>query len=163
MDSDVLKWLFSLITAIVAAFLGSTLALRKTKTERRWQAKYDAYQKILAAVESMRYWAEESYASNLLLPSVSSEKLSELRDGYHEAKRELWSYVHIGELIVCIASRELLEDLLVEIAREEFRFEDDSIDDSEFPAALAHHCDQIRTAITKALPKLLELAKADIG
>ena len=163
MNPEVAKWLLSLVTAIVAAFVGSTLALRKTKTERRWQAKYDAYQQILAAVEAMRYWAEECYASNLLLPAVSGEKLSELSNRYQEAKRELWGYVHVGELIISSASRQLLEEVLVEIGRQEFRFEDDSVDDAEIPAALAHHCDDIRTAVAKALPKLLQLARADIG
>lgn len=107
----------------MAAYVGSLLALRKTKRETQWQAKYEAYQKILAAVESMRICAEETYSARHLLPSLTDEKLVELGHRYQEAKRELWSHVRVGELVVSSDARASLADLLSAISSEEIRFE----------------------------------------
>jgi hypothetical protein len=48
---------------VLAAFIGSFLALRKYKKEKIWQEKYNAYKEILAAIQNMKHWADETYGS----------------------------------------------------------------------------------------------------
>jgi len=157
-----IEWFASLFSVLLAAFAGSWLALRKTKRERVWEARYEAYRQILSAIHDMRYWAEEAYSANLCLPSVGSEKLRSLAARFDEAKHELSSFVHVGELLIAERSREALEDLVTAISKEEFEFGDDPVSEADFPNRYTDHCDRIRSIVSERLPGILELAKADI-
>lgn len=147
---------------MVAAVLTALLTTRRSKTETRWKAKYDAYSRILSSIEDIRYWAEETYASNLLLPSIGGDQLDAATKRFHEAKRVLWSYVHVGALVVSEDVREKLDDFLVAIGSEEHRFEEDVRDDDDYSTDLADHCDKIRNLVTERLPGLLASARSDI-
>ncbi len=156
MENELLRWL----GALTAAFIGSTLALSRTKRERRWQAKYDAYQRILAGVESIRLWAEETYASALSLPSLGSPQ--ELAKRFDEAKRELWGFVHVGGLVISTESQAALHDLLTEVSGLEFDFDDEGKDERNYPTVLAAHCDKVRQAVARHVPALMKLGKKDL-
>jgi hypothetical protein len=39
------------------------------------QEKYNSYQEILNALEALILWANETYCSNKLIPSISTSKL----------------------------------------------------------------------------------------
>jgi hypothetical protein len=164
MANEVARWVLSIVTALVAAFVGTTLAVRRTKRERRWQATYDAYQQILSSVEDIRFWAEETYASNMMLPSPGTDALRAASSRFDEAKRRLSGFVHVGELVINGESRAMLEALLHEIASEEFRFEADNDNAAEvdFPSALANHCDLVRKLVNDRLPAILQAARADL-
>lgn len=156
METELLRWL----AALAAAFIGSTFALSRTKRERRWQAKYDAYQRIFAAVEAIRFWAEETYSSSLSLPSIGSAQ--DLAQRFDDAKRELWGFVHVGGLVVSAKSQEALQDLLTEVSRVEFAFDDEGKDENNYAAVLSEHCDQVRQIVARHLPVLLQLGKKDL-
>ncbi|MFL5579166.1 MAG: hypothetical protein ACJ8AO_02250 [Gemmatimonadaceae bacterium] len=162
MEAEFLRWIASLGTALLAAFVATALTLRRTKSERRWQAKYEAYQRILGAVEDVRYWAESTYADTLMLPSLSQAKLTEASGRFEEAKRALSSFVHIGELVISADALELLDRIRGEISSEEFRYEDDRGGDDSPDHDLAEHCDKIRRIVEGYLPRLLSLARDDI-
>jgi hypothetical protein len=159
MDNDLVKFLASLLAVVIAAYLGSLLALRRTKRERRWQAKYDAYRHILAAVEDMRFWAEETHAANLCLPAAGGDVMKEAGQQFERAKKDLWGYVHVGRLVISEKATTCLEDLLSKIAHEEFAFEDDAVENSEYPGALAAHCDRLGGIIRPSFAPLLTIAR----
>lgn len=156
MENELLRWL----GALTAAFIGSTFALSRTKRERRWQAKYDAYQRIFAGVEDIRFWAEETYSSSLSLPSIGSAK--DLAKRFDDAKRELWGFVHVGGLVVSAESQAALEEFLTEISKIEFAFHDEGTDEQNYATVLADHCDKLRQVVAKHLPVLLQLGKKDL-
>jgi hypothetical protein len=149
--------------AVIAAFVAAFLATRRTKSETRWRAKFDAYARVLGAVEDMRFWAEETYASNLLLPTVGSDELKAATRRYDEAKRVLWSYVHVGVLVISDEAREKLDEMLSSIAREEIRFDMDAGNEDDYSADLANHCDNVRNLVATHLPGIVTTAKHDLG
>jgi hypothetical protein len=69
---SLLSWLSSFAAQLLAAFIGSFLALRKYKKETIWQEKYNAYKEILAAIQNMKHWADETYGSCLCLLSIAA-------------------------------------------------------------------------------------------
>jgi hypothetical protein len=150
------------VIALIAAFAAAFLATRRTKGETRWRAKYDAYARILSSVEDIRFWAEETYASNLLLPTVGAEQLRLATERYDEAKRVLWSYVYVGALVVCPEARDRLETLLSAIGREEHRFQEDVTGDDEYSREIAEHCDNIRKIVAEQIPSVLTVAQHDL-
>jgi hypothetical protein len=151
------------VVALIAAFAAAFLATRRAKGETRWKAKYDAYARVLSSVEDIRFWAEETYASNLLLPTVGAEQLRLATQRYDEAKRVLWSYVHVGALVVCPEARSKLEALLSAIGREEHRFQEDMIGDDDYSGEIADHCDRIRKIVADQIPAVMTIAQHDLG
>ena len=108
MNSELPEWVklaVPVASAVIAAFLAAYLATTRTKKETRWRTKYDAYQRILSSVEDIRYWAEETYADAMMLPSIGSTRLGVAQDRYEEAKRVLWSHVNVGGLLICEDAR----------------------------------------------------------
>jgi hypothetical protein len=160
--SGLLEALKSFGEPLLAALLVAFLAFRRTKSETKWRAKHDAYQRILSSVEDIRYWAEETYADALMLPSIGQQRLLAAADSYEEAKRVLWSHVYVGGLVVCEAARLRLDKMLSEIAGEEFEFQENPGDPDDFTRGLAAHCDKVRNIANEHIPHILELAKGDL-
>jgi ABC-type amino acid transport system permease subunit len=52
-EFEILNWLISFFTTILAAFIGFLIAVKKFKKEWLWQKKYETYQDILSALEVM--------------------------------------------------------------------------------------------------------------
>ena len=162
MNPQLLEFIKIVAPPLMAAFLAAGLAVRRTKSETRWQAKYDSYQNILKAVEDIRYWAEVTYSDAAMLPSPGGDHMKAASARYHEAKRSLSSYVHVGALLICADARAGLEEMLSAIAREEYRYEDEANDPSTFDSDLVEHCDKLRNIIAVHLPPLLQLIKTDL-
>ncbi len=116
----------------------------------------------MSALHDIYFWADETYASYLCLPSVGADKLKDLSRRHDDARHELSSFLYVGELLISDRSRTALKELLVELSREEFRFWDDFCDDADFPDKYSSHCDKVRSIIKEHLPRIQELAKADI-
>lgn len=162
MSQQITTWILSVGALVIGAVIGSALALFRTKAETKWRAKFDAYQQILLGFEDMRFWAEETYATNLSLPTVGGDQ-ADLSQRYRQAKRDLWSYAHIGGLIISQEATADVRDLLIEIAGEEFEFADDAADEASYPYKLAEHAGRVRDAITAQLPELVRIARSDLG
>ena len=161
---EALIWNFiaSAVIAIIAAFAAAFLATRRTKNEARWRASYDAYTRILSSVEDIRFWADETYASNLLLPSASAEQLNAAEGRYEEARRILSSFAHVGALVISEQCRRELDELISDLSREDFRFHEDGTDEENFSRELAEHCEKVRTLIESHLPQIVASAKKDL-
>jgi hypothetical protein len=157
-----LSFLSAFVLALIGAFVGARLALRRTKTETVWRTKYEAYQRILMSIEDIRFWAEESYGDNFNLPTVSADALKEARKRYDEAKRTLWSFVRAGDLIACEEARLLLDEMMTELSREEYRDSEDPMADDDRWTAFATHTDNVRKIVGAAVPKLVLVAKKDL-
>ncbi len=162
MGLEFLKWIFTVLTAAIAAFLGAYVGLGKYKREKAWDAKNQAYQNILNALNEIRFWANENYSQSLCLPTTNSKTSEELYKSYANAKEQLEKYVYIGELIISTKAKELLETLLQELSSEDFRFEDEGIDESNADREMATHCEKIRKIVETHLPHLVSLARADL-
>ena len=158
----IISFLSAFAIALVGAFVGARLALRRTKAETVWRTKYEAYQRILMAIEDIRFWAEESYGDNFSLPSVSQDALKEARTRYDEAKRTLWSFVRAGDLIACDEARTLLDDMMTALSREEHRHMEDPKADDDGWTAFAEHTDNVRKIVGAAVPKLVLVAQKDL-
>lgn len=155
--------LIPLVSVVVAGALGYALGLRRMKYERTWQARYETHQQILSALHDVYYWAEESYARHKMLPSVSSQKLDELASRFDDAKHRLSSCVHTGDLVVSAAFRELLQEILREIAQEEFRADEELTGDEESrDDELAEHYDRLRSIVSAHLDEVKKLARAQL-
>lgn len=156
------SWFLSLSSVVVGVVLGAFVTLWRRQAETKWGTKFEAYQRILSAIDDIRFWAEETYASNLALPTVSTDDAPALATKYRAARRELWRFVHVGGLIISDDASAELEGLLSKIAQDEFGFWDDSFSEDDYSLELARHAERVRTAIDKSLPRLLEVAKRDI-
>jgi len=152
----------SLLVSIVTIVIGSFLALRQYRIQRRWDARHSAYQEILSDVSAIRAWANENYANELCLPSASSDQLVQLSKQFELARARLWQHVNVGELTISQDSVTALRGLMEEIESERFNFGEQGIDDSNSVEAISTHCEKIRSIIDNSLPPFLRLAKNDL-
>jgi len=61
MDEGI-KWLLTLASASFAAYLGSLFALKRSKNEKLWIQKQEAYLSIIESLHNIIIWADEEYA-----------------------------------------------------------------------------------------------------
>lgn len=164
LDDELLRWIATPVTAVLAAYLASELTLRRVKREKRWEARHEAYKSILRSLHDIRFWADETYADAKLLPSVGADKREEPRRRFDNAKHELWAHVHVGQLAVSPECRESLEALLSSIATEEYRFNlEEPRGDEKYSEDLAEHCETVRKVIDTGLPPILAAAAKDLA
>jgi hypothetical protein len=164
------KWIISLLTssattllvAFFGAFIGAVLALWKSKKEKIWQEKYHAYQEILGSINDMKYWAVETNASCQSLPTVGSVNEKELYKGYANARKCISKYINIGKLIISNSVTEKLDELNRLMEEEDFQFEDQGVDDSNYNEVLYEHTVNIQKIIDDRLDTIIHLAKKDL-
>lgn len=149
-----------LTVALIVALVVAKVAVSRTKEERLWQAKYDAYQRVLAAIEDVRFWAEDRTARAAFLPHSG---LGDVGSRYEEAQRALSGFIHTGELLISARSRELLEALITTISRAQFAFENEARHDHEYDEHLGWHAEQIGRSVDALLPQVMAAARADLG
>ena len=162
---EVFKWLLTVGSASVAAYVGSWLALGKAKKEKVWLQKQEAYLNIIEALHNTIIWADEEYAVNFPypLPTVSKEKLHELRSNQDRAMEVLRKHVHLGELVVSKSASDKLETMLSEYYGEEFRFYDDpSLHDNQSDEASKHY-QKLRELAEQHIKEIKDIAKSDLG
>lgn len=151
---------------MLAAWVGFWLAGRKFKKERLWQEKYAAYQQVLAAIEAISLWAEESCNGTRMLPTIGWFDGKTSTDFYSQARREIAKHARIGMLLLSSETISTLEDFQRDIFRENFRAEDES-DHSDNPSEIEDefhaHAQEIRKIVDNYLPRITLLARKDLG
>ena len=162
LGAEVAKGVVTLMVALVGAFAGAFLALQKHRREKRWEARYAAYEDILRAISDIHTWVEESYASAKLLPALNSEKLSELSTRFHASRHLLWRYARVGDLTISKASLAELDTLLHDLESERFRVDNEVFDDTNYDDVLSEHCEKLRHVLDKHVPEIMRHAKADL-
>ena len=162
MSQSLVSWATSFATALLAAFIGSYFALRKYKKEKIWQEKYNAYQEILAAIQNMKYWADETYSSCLCLPTIGGHEGKEFHRGYAEARKCIAKYTDIGKLIISDDVAHRLDEMNSLLWAEDFRFEGEGTDDSNYHDELSKHAENIRRILDERMEGILNSAKKDL-
>jgi hypothetical protein len=153
-----------LLIPALAAVAGLWVATRKFRKERIWQEKYSAYQTVLASIEAIRYWADEEAAGVHMLPTVGYFDGKDAQVFYAQAKREVAKQAAIGTIL-------LSEEFVVELAgfqTELFCLAHDASeeahdDEREQHFAFGHHASQVRDLADRVLPRLIQLARKDVG
>lgn len=161
-QAEIVRGGITLLVALVGAYAGAHLALQKHRREKRWEARYAAYQDIMMAISAIHTWVEEVYASAKLLPALHSEKISELSEQFHYARHVFWRYVKVGGLILSDTSVELLDGLLRDLEKERFQFEEGNFDDIDYEDVLSAHCENLRAILDKHIPLIRRAAEADL-
>ncbi len=96
---EIPSWLITFFVTLLAAFWGSQLALRKFKKEKLWQEKYNSYQEVLNALEALILWADETYSSNKLIPTIGTSTLEGIQS-FPAARLVLAKTTCIGKLLI---------------------------------------------------------------
>lgn len=167
---DVPSWLISIFTILFTAFFGYLFgylfAVKKFKKEKLWQEKYQTYQDILSALEAMILWANETYCSNKMIPTIGTHSLDKEKViCFAEARRVIAKVSCIGKLIISdevIAELGLLEKALW---GEDFRAEEENYhpDTSEESETIAKHAENIRKLVEPRLDNIIKYAKKDLA
>lgn len=162
---DLLRGLVTLASVLVGALLALRLGVRRTKEERRWTARYEAYQRIFAAVADMRFWVSETIAHVHFLPTVGGRPAAELGDRYYEAQRTLFSYVYVGGLVISESARDRLEQFMRAVWEEQHRYEEDARgeEDDVHQQDLSAHAHALQDLIEQHLPAIEGAARADLA
>lgn len=153
-----------ILVPALAALAGLWLAARKFKNERILQEKYGAYQRVLESIESIRYWGEETSARAYMLPSVSWFGGKEAHAFYAEARRELAKQTSVGAVLLSDEFVAALIQLETALFQEAHQASEDSYGeerDQEF--AFGAHATEVRKLADAHLPKLIRLARRDLG
>lgn len=153
-----------LLVPALAALAGSLLATRKFRQERLWQEKYAAYQRVLGSIEAIRYWGDEAAADVHMLPTVGWFDGKDAQEFYAQAKREVTKQASIGTVLL---SEEFVAELAV-FQTELFGLahaasEEHHEDDRDQHFAFGDHASEVRSLADRALPKLIRLARKDVG
>jgi len=160
---EIPSWLITFIVTLLAAFFGSLVALRKFKKEKLWQEKYNSYQEVLNALEALILWADETYSSNKLIPSIGTSTLEGVQS-FPAARRVLAKTTCIGKLLISKDAITELEAIEQELWDEEFRaseecFHPNTWEEQEFYAT---HAENVKKIVKPRLEKIICFAKSDL-
>ena len=156
---------FKDILVPVSAALGAVwIATRKFKRERIWQDKYSASQRVLGAIEAIRYWGNEMSSDVHMLPSVGDFDGKSSEAFYAAALREVVKQRTVGTLLLSDKFVSKLDDFYAELYKERFSEGEEHYDgeqDAEF--GFGRHAASIREISDRYLSQLLVLARKDLG
>jgi len=161
--SEIPSWLITFFVTLLAAYFGSLLALNKFKIEKLWQEKYNSYQEILNALEALILWANETYCSNKLIPSIGTSKLEGVLS-FPEARRVLAKNTCIGKLLISSEVITELESLEQELWDEQFRADEECFHPNTFEEQdfYATHAENVKNIVQPRLDKIVNFAKTDL-
>ena len=98
-EIEIPVWFISFCTALLAAFFGSMLTIRKFKKEKIWQEKYQAYRDVLSALEAMLLWADETYCDQKMIPTKGTGGIEGGNwPSFAEARRVIAKTTCIGKI-----------------------------------------------------------------
>lgn len=158
-------WFISFISTLLAVFFGYLIAIKKFKKEKTWQEKYKAYQDILAALEAMLLWSNETYCTEKMIPTKGTYGANnENWLSFSEARRVIAKASCIGKLLIANDVIMELETLESELWEENFRADDESYHQNTFEEseALAQHAKNIEMIVKPKLQRIIFLAKKDL-
>jgi len=87
---------------------------------------------------------------------------NEFHRGYAEARRCVSKYIDIGKLIISDEVSNKLNEMNRLLWKENFRFGDEGIDDSNYHNELSGHAENILKIIDGRLEEIIELSKRDL-
>lgn len=169
MDDEIWKWLLTILSATLAAYLGSIFALRKTKIEKLWLQKQEAYLNIIDSIYNIIQWADEEYIASfpypIPFPSAGKEGRKELRIKQKISLDTLRKHVHLGGLIVSKEMSSKLEALLKEYDNQISELIDEPYEDGNAQSMemISEHYTNISEITAKYINEVRELAKKDLG
>ena len=149
------------LVPLAAAVFGLWVATRKFRSEQIWKDKYLAYQKAIQSLESISHWASEAVSTTHSLPSVDSPNIAE---EYKAAQREILRQSAIGSLLLSKPFLEELESFSAAFFGQQADWAEEYHDDpQEADFAWAHYASKVQSLVSAHLPKLIELARSDLG
>lgn len=153
-----------LLVPALTALATLWIAMRKFRKEKIWQEKYAAYQRVIIAIEEIRYWADEASSEASMLPTVGWFDGKSSQDFYAEARRQIAKQCSIGTLLM---SRQVVNEL-VELQKRIFKescdaSENYNADERDEQSALGDHATELRKIVDSHLPRILAHARDDLG
>ncbi|MFT4919815.1 MAG: hypothetical protein ACI8RU_002442 [Zhongshania aliphaticivorans] len=166
-EVEIPMWFVSFCTALLAAFFGSLLAIKKFKKEKIWSEKYKAYQDVLSALEAMLLWANETYCHQKMIPTKGTQGIEGGNwPSFSEARRVIAKTTRVGSLLLPTEVIDELEALESDLWNENFRTDDERYyypNTHEESEAIAEHADNVEKLIKPRLKAIIQHAKKDLG
>lgn len=159
-------WFISFFSALPAAFIGSLLANRKFKKEKLWHEKYKMYQDVLAALEALELWADETYCNCKMIPTQGTAGADTSGwPSFSEARRILAKITRVGSLLLKPEVIDELEVLQNELWKENFRAENELYypDTQQETEVHAKHAENVGKIVKPVLERIIRLAKDDLN
>ncbi|WP_457022470.1 hypothetical protein [Luteimonas sp. A611] len=146
---------------LVAALLGLWVATLKFKGEQIWNDKYLAYKGAIQSMETIMHWANESGAEVNMLPTLGTPNIAE---EYGSAQREVVRQSKVGALILSKDFISALDEFTSELFGLKFQLSENFEDDPyERDRAWAEHASRVQSLASTYLPKLIAMARDDLG
>ena len=142
--------LTGIIIAVVSALVTVQLSLRRFRTERWWERKVQAYERVIAALHDAKAFAEEHFEANMLGRELPKEQDEDLRARSKVAHEEIAKAIDIGAFLL---SDEALERL------KQYRKEEDEAGETN---SWFEYLDADLAATGKCLKDLIVIAKKDL-
>jgi len=105
-----LQAISALAIAIFSAWLTVKLSLKRFRTERLWDRKVVAYERVIEAFHKSKKFSSEHLDAEYINRELSTERDSELRRLAQEAHEEIKRTADIGSFTLSKNALKLLED-----------------------------------------------------
>lgn len=159
--SSWLPYASSFATQMLVAWLGYVVVVARHKKQTMWQEKYNAYRELLDAIQNMEHWASETYSSCHCLPTIGDSD-SKVGQSYVAARRRVSQYNISAALVISDDVSTKVHGLNRDLSQEDFRFEENSFEEREYPEEQAQHAEKIQAIIRDYLGDIVALAKKDL-
>ena len=98
--SAYLPAILSLVGAVIGASLSYWLAIRRFRSERWWERKYQAYSDVLEALNDMRARLDTFYDAYIEKREVPKQEAQSLLTAYRDGMRNIEKQRAIGGLVL---------------------------------------------------------------
>ncbi|ENA3445202.1 TPA: hypothetical protein PXL76_003450 [Yersinia enterocolitica] len=162
--SEFFVWFEKLLPAFVGflgAWFGTRWGLTKFKNEKFWEAKTQAYGKIIAAVESIAFWGQHKHSETFCGVTVGDVSA----DSFHSAMRLISQMEFTASIYFSSKFRNLISEYKDDVMREYASTVEDfqGEDENGVFHGFGDLAGRISNKSYSALDDLNEQAKIDIG
>ena len=140
-----------IVVGLVSSVVSTHLALRRYRSERWWDKKYDAYTAILNSFHSLLQGVEASHKEILTDTEPTEEQQAESNRRYREAISEIERHITLGTFLLRHDAIESLEKL-----KNDLKAANNTHD-------FMVHLDASEWAYRDALTKIRELAREELS
>ncbi|WP_063669693.1 hypothetical protein [Aliivibrio fischeri] len=152
MQTILIQIVVAVIIAGISSFITVRLSLNKFRTEKWWEKRVEAYERVLEAFYQAKRYSSEHLDADYLETHISKERDEELIAYSRKAKNEIERVSDIGSFLLSATAMNVIHEYQKE-KNASYRAEFDSFQD---------HAEHDYELVTKYLNEFSAVAKIDL-
>lgn len=146
-----MDFLGNILVAIIAAFLGAWLTMRRFRVDRWWEKKAEAYINLVEALHEMSMVPAEQFNAACNGKDLRKEQEVALWESFDRARRRVWKIADSADFVISSDVARVVQVM------------NNGISQAENAASFPEHLDEIDEAIGQCMAQVKVIGADELG